>query len=199
MAPRCSNGGGCAMTSRYGQALAHASHTPAQLPIANSDLPTLATCGRSGSISSDSAALTLSLANKLTTALCGSTECTLTWKERVLPSGRSIFRLAPSMRPKSECAHSLWPTPTVQDSANRAGPSQWVRNSFPLNVQVVAHALETTTRPENLEELGDMAPEFVCWLMGYPVEWVSCGDLAMLSSRNSRRNSSKRQSKQSAD
>ena len=36
---------------------------------------------------------------------------------------------------------TLWPTPTVQDSENKASPSQWKRNSDPLNVAVM--------RPEN--------------------------------------------------
>jgi phage-related protein len=31
---------------------------------------------------------------------------------------------------------ALWPTPTVQDAKNNAGPSQWNRNSDPLNVAV---------------------------------------------------------------
>jgi hypothetical protein len=30
----------------------------------------------------------------------------------------------------------LWPTPTVQDSANNGGPSQFDRNSLPLNAAV---------------------------------------------------------------
>jgi hypothetical protein len=30
----------------------------------------------------------------------------------------------------------MWPTPTVQDAENDAGPSQWERNSDPLNVAV---------------------------------------------------------------
>ena len=34
-------------------------------------------------------------------------------------------------------AARLLPTPTVQDGANNAGPSQWERNSKPLNVVAV--------------------------------------------------------------
>jgi len=33
-------------------------------------------------------------------------------------------------------AVKLWPTPTVQDAKNDGGPSQWERNSDPLNVAV---------------------------------------------------------------
>jgi len=31
---------------------------------------------------------------------------------------------------------TMWPTPTVQDAKNNGGPSQWKRNSDPLNVAV---------------------------------------------------------------
>lgn len=33
-----------------------------------------------------------------------------------------------------------WPTPTTQDAANNGGPSQWDRNSLPLNTAVKAEA-----------------------------------------------------------
>jgi DNA (cytosine-5)-methyltransferase 1 len=38
---------------------------------------------------------------------------------------------------------SLLPTPTVQDAANNAGPSQWVRNSLPLNTLAVTFTEDT--------------------------------------------------------
>lgn len=31
----------------------------------------------------------------------------------------------------------MWPTPTTQDAKNNAGPSQWERNTLPLNVEVM--------------------------------------------------------------
>ncbi len=153
-------------------------------------LMTPAISGPSGSVSSSPSALTQSLASRLTTALPGSTERLLTWSRRTLPSGRSIFRLVPSMRPTSECALSLWPTPTVQDAENKAGPSQWVRNTWALNVQVVAHSLGVTSRPESLDDIGGLAPGFACWLMGYPAEWDACAPTETRSSRKSRRSSS---------
>ena len=52
----------------------------------------------------------------------------------------------------------LWPTPTKQDASNNAGPSQWGRNSDPLNVAVVRNwptpqankTTPNTTDPEDL-------------------------------------------------
>ena len=46
----------------------------------------------------------------------------------------------------------LWPTPTVQDAANNGGPSQYERNSLPLNAAVG----------------GALNPTWVEWLMGFP-------------------------------
>lgn len=126
-----------------------------------------------------------------------------------------------------------WSTPTVQDSENTAGPSQFQRNSQALNVQAVTHAawptpttpsggqvapggttmtgrtpdgkkIQVTTElvarasglmpsgsPETTEKRGVLNPEFACWLMGFPEEWVSSALRAMLSYRPSRRSSSK--------
>jgi hypothetical protein len=42
----------------------------------------------------------------------------------------------------------LWPTPTVQDAENLAGPSQWGRHSDPLNVAVVRADAGTFPTPK---------------------------------------------------
>lgn len=42
------------------------------------------------------------------------------------------------------------------------------------------------------EKRGALNPEFVCWLMGFPQEWVSCGVSAMRLIQDRRRNSSPR-------
>jgi len=43
----------------------------------------------------------------------GSTECFLAWKASATPSGRSLFRLVPSMPRTAETVFSFWPTPTA--------------------------------------------------------------------------------------
>jgi len=50
----------------------------------------------------------------------------------------------------------------------------------------------TTGSSEPTEKRGALNPEFVCWLMGFPPAWVSCGVSAMQSIRDQRRSSSKR-------
>lgn len=53
--------------------------------------------------------------------------------------------------------HNLWPTPTRQDASNNAGPSQMRRNSLPLNAAIG----------------GPLNPDWVEWLMGWPIGWTA--------------------------
>ena len=61
-----------------------------------------------------------------------------------------------------------WPTPTVQDAENDGGPSQYNRNSIPLNALV---KLGTNG--------GQLNPPWVEWLMGWPIGWTDLKPLAM--------------------
>jgi hypothetical protein len=68
----------------------------------------------------------------------GSQEFALTWKTWDMPAGEPICALRASERRtagKGSSGLVHWSTPTVQDSANNAGPSQFERNTHPLNVQ----------------------------------------------------------------
>lgn len=71
--------------------------------------------------------------------------------ERVMKTGESCITLTDQVR--------MFPTPTVQDASNNGGPSQHKRNSKPLNAHVG----------------GRLNPEWVEWLMGYPIGWTGCG------------------------
>jgi hypothetical protein len=62
-----------------------------------------------------------------------------------------------------------WPTPTVQDAENNAGPSQYKRNSLPLNAAIG----------------GALNPMWVEWLMGFPLGWTALEPSATPSSRKS--------------
>jgi hypothetical protein len=77
-------------------------------------------------------------------------------------------------RPNGICladAVRVWPPPTAQDAANNAGPSQFDRNSLPLNAAAG----------------GALNPTWVEWLMGFPLGWTDCGVLETRSSRKSSR------------
>lgn len=84
----------------------------------------------------------------------------------------------------------MWPTPTVQDGKNDGGPSQFKRNSLPLNavakwptpntIDYKTGKCETARRTDKLGEAvgpsktrGALNPDWVEWLMGWPVGWSS--------------------------
>lgn len=97
----------------YGRVLAHANLSARQ--VQEKGLLTSGTYGRIGTISSESAALRLSLASRLRrrTDSVGSTLFTLTWKERNTPAGLSISALRASARRTSgsDCGSlERWPT-----------------------------------------------------------------------------------------
>ena len=56
----------------------------------------------------------------------------------------------------------MWPTPTVNDSKNNAGPSQFKRKGTNLNVAVAKRGTQG----------GSLNPTWVEWLMGYPAEYT---------------------------
>ncbi len=54
-------------------------------------------------------------------------------------------------------SRKMWQTPTVQDSKNNGAPSQMVRHTKPLNVEIG----------------GALNPMWVEWLMGWPLGWTN--------------------------
>lgn len=107
----------------FGPGVAHANLSARQAKAAG--LLTSGTYGPLSSISSESAALTASLASRLRarTDWLGSTLYKLTWKRRATPSGRSIPALRASARRISDNDCTGWPTPCQQDGP-KGGPSQ---------------------------------------------------------------------------
>jgi len=93
------------------------------------------------------------------------------------PNGQRAGR----SRPSNLREQIMWPTVTTQDSKNNAGPSQFVRNTKPLNVKAVCHShpdqkdIGTTFHPV-------LNPQFVEWLMGWPIGWTEFEPVAMESS-----------------
>jgi len=69
-----------------------------------------------------------------------------------------------------------WPTPTTQDASNTAGPSQFRRNSLPLNACVFTE--HGPQDQEKLKQTGNrpvLSPAWVETLMGFPIGWTDCG------------------------
>lgn len=115
------NGNQLDLFGREAVPVSHLAH-----PDSKKEPQTRGTSGQHGSASSRSIALQLSLESKLQRQLerIGSTECIMTWKERVTPLGRRYCQHVPSMRPIGEIDFGLWRTPTAsglgQDTAATA-------------------------------------------------------------------------------
>ena len=99
---------------RFGQVLAHVS--PSAMRGRKKDFKMTGTFGLTGNRSLTSARLQSLLANKLQARSIGSILYRLTWKDRVTPSGRTIFALRASAARTSgsEFILSGWPTPDAQ-------------------------------------------------------------------------------------
>lgn len=77
-----------------------------------------------------------------------------------------------------------WPPPTAQDGANNAGPSQFQRNTLPLNARVWATPtaadcqgttggnMRQSLRTETKTNGQALNPDWVESLMGYPPGWT---------------------------
>ena len=132
---------------KYGPDLVRASLSARQASVAG--LMTSGTYGQRSSISSRSADLTSSLANRLPAGLAcyGSTLFTLTWKVRATPSGRQISALRASALPTSDSGSggSAWPTPAVPNGG-RVTPEAHVISGKRDNGNKVQRTLESISR-----------------------------------------------------
>lgn len=87
-----------------------------------------------------------------------------------------------------------WPTPNAEDA--KAGQSQ-AQNRQQSSLLKTANWVEVVQLsgplPSGIHaetgKQGVLNPAFSLWLMGYPAEWVCCGERAMLSFPKSRRSS----------
>ena len=119
-----------------------------------------------------------------------STRCVLTWKRKVTKSNRSLFQLAPSM-PRTGgtgcgSSHAMWPTP----KANKVHPTITEENREKLAKRNKANLEEVIAGNCN-GATGQLNPEWVEWLMGYPIGHTDLKDWATPSCRKSPTKSSK--------
>ena len=108
------------------------------------DMPINDTCGPLFNASSPSAALQLSLENRLRARMDvnGSVEYVLTWSTWDMPAGVSICRLRASARRTSDSGFGGWLTLTdlVKNAAVLAPPAGWPTPGVPTGGQGTGHA-----------------------------------------------------------
>jgi len=164
------------MTGQFGQEAALvnplASLEQEQEPLTN------AISGLPGSISSASAALTLSLVNKLKQQLDtgGSILFKLTWKEKTTPAGRLVYRLQASARRTSDNDYGSLPTPSGTSNHKKNHTvgrlDEWGGSSNPFRGTPLGRV---------------RCISFELWMMGLPMEWQQSMPQGTLSSRRSRK------------
>jgi hypothetical protein len=89
----------------------------------------------------------------------------------------------------------VWPTPSVCGNHNRKGSSPASGDGLSTAAKAATWASVSNGSSEQTERRGALNPEFVCWLMGYPTEWVNCAPSATLSTSKRPQHSSSQQSK----
>lgn len=79
---------------------------------------------------------------------------------------------------------AMWVTPSARDWKDSQGMRKTGKDGRNRQDQLPRHGYSAQT-----ENQGQLNPEFVCWLMGFPAEHLNCAPTAMPSSRKSRRRS----------
>lgn len=153
------------------------------------DLLTSGTYGQHGNGLSSSANLQRSLANRLQakTQSLGSSLFRLTWKEWVLPSGRSLSRLRASVLRTSATERISWPTPTTPSGGQKNPEGTTETGRRPNGTKATV-----TLGNVYMARIGaPLPPAFARVLMHIPASWDDCAPTATRSTTKRRRNSSK--------
>ena len=153
------------------------------------------TSGLLSSNSSESANLQQYLENKLRQQLPkdGMTIYKMTWKQKVTPRGWQYYQLVASTPRTNETDCSSWPTPAARDHRDTGNleTSRFRKDGTERKDTVprIAWLSQTGERLSNYSSETvngvpfQLNPRFSLWLMGYPIEWASCGEQVTLSSR----------------
>lgn len=119
-------------------------------------------CGPSGStLSAGGGDFQSFLANRLVQQFPtdGSTECVLTWKQKVTPLGQPYCQLAASTRPIKETDYGSWPTPQTRDF--RSGEAaRWHNPDRSRNLNdAVKMDMATWATPNTMDYMDARSPD----------------------------------------
>lgn len=100
-----------------------------------------------------------------------STRCLLTWKTRVTPQGRLLFRLAPSTPRTAETDAPLWPTPAARDCKGANSMEHLIRGGRRNHIDQLPNAVKLWPTPSaRLDAVAALFPT--------PTKFdAECGDL----------------------
>lgn len=88
----------------------------------------------------------------------------------------ACYRQPSSERPISAAESGLWPTPTVSGNHNRKGLSPASGDGL---ATAVRRMYPNQRWYDNDQPGGKLNPDWVDWLMGFPVGWTDCAPLEM--------------------
>lgn len=161
-------------TSQSGQEVALVS--PLALRAKEMELKIHAICGPSGFRSLHSAALQLSLENKLCQRFdtAGSIWFSMIWRPLITPARRRIYQLAALARSINGRGSGSWPTPCANEDAagSLRGDMQWM----------LTHEAKYRER-EKANSGQQLNPNLARWLMRYPIGWQACAAMVTRSCR----------------
>lgn len=103
-----------------------------------------------------------------------STKCFLKWKASATPAGRSLYRLVPWAPPIGGIGSGLWATPTANLSI-AASMEASAKEAARLHPQG-RYTLATQIAERHPDLNGQLNPEWVEWLQGYPTTWTALED-----------------------
>ena len=108
----------------------------------------------------------------LTSSIWHSTMCFLTWRPRATKRGRLWFQLAASALCTYENGLQSWPTPTATDASPHLA-------RHPRKDATDTRSVMLCQKVQRLAGggAGDLNPEWVEWLMGFPIGWTECDAL----------------------
>lgn len=126
----------------------------------------------------------------------GTPEQFLERKRKSVAKGNSLGVSLTSLNLQAQTVAG-YPTPNTPNGGRVTPPGTTTTGRTPdgkkrqVDLQYVARHLGQTpfSPPAPTEKRGALNPALSRWLMGYPEEWDSCGGMAMLLCRKSRRNS----------
>jgi hypothetical protein len=115
----------------------------------------------------------------------GSMACKLTWRRKVTPQGRLIYRLAPLTHRISDSAYiGFLPTPCASEERDTSRPKVLAKCDRGGRVarRICSLSLPARMQPDPVS----LNPSFAGWMMGYSQEWDDCAPTETPSSRKSR-------------